>query len=80
MFRWLKEDLCLGLVTIPKRPLRNALGGTLRAILSASLGGSPIEDKDVKKRDPFYKEKAIHYVHKNKRKYNRKNKHKQSDV
>tara|TARA_R100000781_G_scaffold7347_1_gene7124 strand:+ start:1298 stop:1534 length:237 start_codon:yes stop_codon:yes gene_type:complete len=39
-----------------------------------------IEDRDVKKRDPFYKEKAIHYVHKNKRKYNRKNKHKQSDV
>jgi hypothetical protein len=39
-----------------------------------------IEGRDVKKRDPFYKEKAIHYVHKNKRKYNRKNKHKQSDV
>ena len=39
-----------------------------------------IEDKDVKRRDPFYKEKSIHYVHKNKKKYNRKDKHKKSDV
>ena len=34
-----------------------------------------IEVKDVKKRDPFWN-KLIHYVHKNKKKYNRKPKHK----
>tara|TARA_R100001132_G_C3195205_1_gene45226 strand:- start:189 stop:380 length:192 start_codon:yes stop_codon:yes gene_type:complete len=34
-----------------------------------------IEVKDVKKRDPFWS-KLIHYVHKNKKKYNRKPKHK----
>ena len=39
-----------------------------------------IEDRDVERRDPFYKEKAIHYVHKNKKKYNRKDKHKKSGV
>ena len=47
MSRWLKKDPCLGLVTIPKRPLRSALGGTLRAILSASLGGRSTEARDV---------------------------------
>ena len=31
-----------------------------------------IEDKDVKRRDPFYKEKSIHYVHKNKKKIQQK--------
>ena len=47
MHRWLKEDPYLGLVTIPKRPPRSALGGTLRAFLSESRRGSGIEDKDV---------------------------------
>jgi len=37
----------LGLVTIPKRHPRSALGGTLKAFLSESLDGSHIEDKDV---------------------------------
>jgi len=44
---WLRKDPYLGLVTIPKRPPRSALGGTLRAFLSESLDGSHIEDKDV---------------------------------
>jgi hypothetical protein len=39
-----------------------------------------IEGKDVSRRDPFYKEKSVHYVHKNKKKYNRKDKHKKSSV
>jgi len=47
LHRWLRKDPYLGLVTIPKRPPRSALGGTLRAFLSESLDGSHIEDKDV---------------------------------
>ena len=37
----------MGLVTIPKRPPRSALGGTLRAVRSEFRGGSAIEAKDV---------------------------------
>ena len=54
----------MGLVTIPKRPPKSALGGTLRAFLSESLDGSHIEDKDVNFLDNtptityFYKRKA----------------------
>ena len=35
-----------------------------------------IRKEDLKGRDPFWKEKSFKRVHKNKKKYNRKNKHK----
>jgi len=64
LHRWLRKDPYLGLVTTTKGPPRSALGGTLRAFLSESLGGSHIEDKDVNFLDNtptityFYKRKA----------------------
>jgi hypothetical protein len=38
-----------------------------------------INRKDIKGRDPFWKESSFKRVHKNKKKYNRKNKHKEDD-
>ena len=35
-----------------------------------------IRKEDLKGRDPFWKEKSFKRVHKNKKKYNRKDKHK----
>ena len=34
-----------------------------------------IKKEHIKKRNPFWKEASIKYVHKNKKKYNRKEKH-----
>ena len=53
----------MALVTIIKTPLRNALGGMLRAVRSESRGGSAIEGKGVNSLDNtptityFYKRK-----------------------
>ena len=38
-----------------------------------------INRKDIKGRDPFWKESSFKRIHKNKKKYNRKNKHKEDD-
>ena len=69
--RWLKEELIYIEIKNEKRERVSTV--KIKNLLK------DIEVKGDKCRDIFYRNKTRHYVHKNKRKYNRKTKHKKQE-